>query len=97
MVVIASSLKEIVSREEKIHHRLYNGLAKEITECIANVVKECNAEHNREVSCIKEIAKKVSVDVAFLKWIYGGLFALIGLAWLIVQAVERVVHGGGHL
>jgi len=94
LALIAKSLSDIVSREEKIHQRLYNGLGKEIVDGIAKVVKDCDTGHAKEVLEIKTLATKVSADVAFLKWIYGGLFALIGFAWLILQVVEHVAKDG---
>jgi len=94
LATIANCLKEITNREEKIINRLYNGLGKEITESIVRAMKDCEAVREKEIADMKKVANCIKSDVSFLKWIYGGLFALIGLAWLILQIVTHLAQDG---
>ena len=92
---IAKSLSDIVTREEKIYNRLYNGLSKEIKDDVVKEVKDCNASTSKIVIENKDTLGKVLGNTVFLKWIYGGLFSLVALAWLVLQVIEHVSNHGG--
>lgn len=95
LAIIARSLQEIVTREEKIQHRLYNGLGKELTEAVCNVLRECDEKRNRDVGDAKKIVEAIQKDTTFIKWLYTGLFALVAFAWLVLKIIEHLVSRGG--
>lgn len=95
LAVIAGALKDIVDREEKISNRLFNGLSKDISTAITEKVLVGQQGIGKELDTIKKVGYKIDGGVIFLKWIYGGLFALVALAWLILQVIEHLTNHGG--
>ena len=93
LTIIAKSLTDIVAKEEKIQQRLYNGLGKEIRDDVVKDIKECNKETVKIVEDNKGKLTKILGNTEFLKWIYGGLFALVAFAWLILQILEHLSKG----
>jgi len=96
LAIVAKSLQDISAREDKIYSKLSNGLGKDIVEGVGKIVKDCEAHRSTDILEMKKVALEIKTDVGFLKWIYGGLFALIGLAWLIIQIVNSVISQGAH-
>ncbi len=92
---IANNLATISSQQEKICTRLYNGLGKDICKGVKEAIEENEKARNKVVTDISDIAKSIQRDVGALKWLYGGLFGLIALAWLIVQVVQYFIKAGG--
>ena len=92
---IAKSLSDIVAREEKICNRLYNGMSKEIKDEVVKEIKDCNATTAKVITDNKTTLGKVLGNTIFLKWIYGGLFSLVALAWLILQVFDHLSKHGG--
>ena len=93
LALIAKNLSDIANKEEKIQQRLYNGLSKEITNELVKELKECNTAVVKVVALNKETLAVILTNTVFLKWIYGGLFALVALAWLILQVLEHLAKG----
>lgn len=93
LAIIARSLQDILTKEDKIHARLYNGLAKDIVAGFCAVAKECGGNRSREIEEMKKLVSGTREDTKVLKFLYGGLFGLVALAWLIVQVVQHLVKG----
>ena len=95
LATIAGALKDIVDREEKISNRLFNGLSKDISANVTEKVLAGQVTIVKELDTVKKVGYKIDSGVIFLKWIYGGLFALVALAWLILQTIDHVTKGHG--
>jgi len=94
MAAVANSLTTIAAQQEKICTRLYNGLGKDICKGVKEAIEENEKVRNKAITDLSKIAEDVKKDVGVLKWLYGGLFGLIALAWLIVQVVQYFVRAG---
>lgn len=88
LTIIANHLQVIVEQNDKTNVRLYNGIAKEITVSIAEVLKgykeqltKEHSEHDTKLDVIKD-------TVNFNKWVITGSFSLATLAFVVVEFIK---------
>lgn len=101
LTIIANHLSTIVERENKIYDRLYNGISKEISDKVIEVVKNCNLNcgesHGSLITKIDNLPttiqdkinnSNISKDMEHVKWFVGIVGLLIVAATIILRGID---------
>ncbi len=102
LTTIANHLTTIVDTQNSIYDRLYNGMAKEISDNVITTVKECN-KHCSEAHLklentigampvvVDEKIKNsdISRDIKHTKWFIGAVGLIIIVASILVRVMDN--------